>query len=130
MSADSVEPDKNRIDKDPKTGLFLPGNRANPHGRPTGGPNVGTVLRAMLDESHKGFPSKRHAIADALFKLGLKGDIRALRLIFAYDAVPLSLDEATDTEEYAREVCDMIESMKANVRNGRKNGRDLKVEIE
>jgi hypothetical protein len=69
---------KERTDRDPKTGRFLPGNRANPGGRPKGSVSLTTLLRNRLAKN----PHEAEEIVNALIALCKGKELGALKEAF------------------------------------------------
>jgi len=91
--------------KPPRKNQFKPGQSGNPKGRPKGTRNLKTDLKEELEErisirenglSHP--HSKQRILLKALVAKGMKGDVRAIQLVFNLIA-QLFADEHTPTEE-------------------------------
>lgn len=80
---------ENKAKRD-KNGRLLPGNTANPHGRPKGSLSVTALIKEKLQEVAKGH-KKTYAelLVDEVVKRALKGDNQMVRQIWSYvDGMP------------------------------------------
>lgn len=96
------EKSEKRIDKDPITGKFLPGNKASP-GKPVGTKHLSTMLLEMMFEKPEGGKDTHGTLLNkrVLRKAIADGDMRAIELVYdrIEGGVPRSVDLTTKGEK-------------------------------